>query len=136
MRVFGSIVATLMLIVASCNTLHAEEPNDALSAELAEGSVAEVLVDFGDVKYSECVSRTIVLKNTTNSPIVLLSYETTCRCTWLELPKRAIAPNESGEVTITFDSRGEWGSVGNYLSIETSNEKCNVAVWMCAEIVR
>lgn len=136
MRVFGSIVATLMLIVASCNTLLAEEPNGALSAELAEGSVAEVLVDFGDVKYSECVSRTIVLKNTTNSPIVLLSYETTCRCTWLELPKRAIAPNESGEVTITFDSRGEWGSVGNYLSIETSNEKCNVAVWMCAEIVR
>lgn len=136
MKLLGSIIATLMLIIASLNILHAEEPNDRLSAELAEGSVTEVLVDFGDVKYSDTVNRTIVLKNTTDSPIVLLDYDTTCRCTWLDLPKKAIAPNKSAEVTITFDSRGEWGSVGNYLSIETSNEKCKVAVWMCAEIAR
>ena len=135
MRCLGSIIASLMLIAASCSSALAEEPTP-LEAKLAKGSVAEVMVDFGEVPYSKCVTKSFTIENGTNAPIVLLAYDTTCRCTWLTLPKTAIAPNESAEVTITFDSRGEWGSVGNFLSIETSNKSCKVAVWMSAEIVR
>lgn len=135
MRHLGSILATLMLIVASCSSALAEEP-ETLKATLTKGSVAEVMVDFGDVPYSKCVTKSIIIENDTDAPIVLLDYDTTCRCTWLTLPKTAIAPKKSAEVTITFDSRGEWGSVGNFLSIETANKSCKVAVWMSADIVR
>lgn len=136
MRSLGLIFATLVLIATTCNSTHAEEPNNALTAELCEGGVAEVMVEFGDVTYSECVTKRIIIENKTTSTIAILDYSTTCRCTWLDLPNKAIAPNGSVEVTITFDSRGEWGSVGNYLSIETSNESCKVAIWMSAEVVR
>ena len=133
MRHLGSILATLMLIVASCSSALAEEP-ETLKATLTKGSVAEVMVDFGDVPYSKCVTKSIIIENDTDAPIVLLDYDTTCRCTWLTLPKTAIAPKKSAEVTITFDSRGEWGSVGNYMEITTSHDSAPIVLWIGAEI--
>lgn len=135
MNLVGKIVATIALLLTAGVCAMAEEPH-GLRGDLTEGKVAEVMVEFGDVKYSDTVTRTITFKNTTNTPIALLDYEATCRCVWLDLPKRAIGVGEEGVVTITYDSRGEWGSVGNYLSIETSNKSVKVAIWMSAEIVR
>ena len=129
------VIATLCLMVATSWSAWADN-DERLYGELSEGKVCEVIVDYGNVTYGNTVSYTIYIKNCTETPIALLDYTTTCRCTWLELPRKAIAPNEDGEVTITFDSRGEWGSVGNYLSIESSNKECKVAIWMGAEIVR
>lgn len=135
MNLVGKIVATIALLLTAGVCAMAEEPH-GLRGDLTEGKVAEVMVEFGDVKYSDTVSRTITFKNTTNTPIALLDYEATCRCVWLDLPKRAIGVGGEGVVTITYDSRGEWGSVGNYLSIKTSNKSVKVAIWMSAEIVR
>ena len=129
------VITTLCMVVASCWSAMADN-DERLYGELNEGKVCEVIVDYGNVAYGKEVSHTIYIKNCTATPIALLDYTTTCRCTWLELPHKAIAPNEEGEVVITFDSRGMWGSVGNYLSIETSNEACDVAIWMGAEVVR
>ena len=129
------VITTLCMVVASCWSAMADN-DERLYGELNEGKVCEVIVDYGNVAYGKEVSHTIYIKNCTATPIALLDYTTTCRCTWLELPHKAIAPNEEGEVVITFDSRGMWGSEGNYLSIETSNEECNVAIWMGAEVVR
>ncbi len=136
MRLVGKIVATIALLLTTTIYAWAEKPDDGLYGVMAENEVAEVMVEFGDVKYSNTVSRTITLKNNTNAPIALLDYEATCRCVWLDLPNRAIAPGEEGTITITYDSRGEWGSIGNYLSIETSNKRVKIAIWMSAEIVR
>ena len=55
-------------------------------AELRQGAVAEVLIELGEVKYSTTTVRDIRVINRTDSPIVLLDYEATCRCVWLELP--------------------------------------------------
>ena len=132
---FRGVIATLALMVATSWSAMADN-DERLYGELKEGTVCEVLVEYDCVTYGKTVSHTIYIKNCTTTPIALLDYTTTCRCTWLELPRKAIAPNEEGEVTITFDSRGEWGSVGNYLSIETSNKECEVAIWMGAEIIR
>lgn len=103
-------------------------------AELVEGRTAEVMVDFGDVEPRSVVSKTISVVNTTDEPIVLLDFETTCRCTTLEFDHRPIGEGESRDITLTFDSRGEWGGIGNFLSVETSNEECALVVWMSAYI--
>lgn len=105
-----------------------------ITAELRCNEVCEVLVDMGSVYYSDIATRAIRLVNLTDDPITLLDYSTTCRCTWLTLPRHAIEPNDYADIELTFDSRGEFGSIGNYLSITTSNPRCEVAVWMCAEI--
>lgn len=137
-------VALILLSALSCGNTKSnkqktaetssETTTEELVAKLCEDTTSEVFVDFGIVKARSIAQKCILIENATEETIVLLDYETTCRCTTLTLDRTPIAPGESCEVMLTFDSRGEWGSVGNYLSITTSNPGCNVAVWMCAEV--
>lgn len=105
-----------------------------IEAEIKRDTVCEVLVDLGCVRYSDSVVKNIRLVNKTDAPIALLDYQTTCRCTWLTLPNTAIAPNDYADIELTFDSRGEFGLIGNFLSIATSDESVEVVVWMSADI--
>ena len=111
-----------------------ETAPEVLNAELAEGYTAEVIAEFGVVEARSVVDMPIRVKNTTNEPIVLLDYSTTCRCTTLALPRTAIEAGGECEVVLTFDSRGEWGSVGNFLEVTTSNPECGFVVWMAAMV--
>ena len=111
-----------------------ETAPEVLRAELAEGYTAEVIAEFGVVEARSVVDMPIRVRNTTNEPIVLLDYSTTCRCTTLALPRTAIEAGGECEVVLTFDSRGEWGSVGNFLEVATSNPECGFVVWMAAMV--
>lgn len=111
-----------------------ETAPELLRAELAEGYTAEVIAEFGVVEARSVVDMPIRVTNTTNEPIVLLDYSTTCRCTTLALPRTAIEAGGECEVVLTFDSRGEWGSVGNFLEVTTSNPECGFVVWMAAMV--
>lgn len=139
MRRFGLIVALLALVLSVATAAGsvwyraaASEPH--FTAEVCEGGVCEVLADFGEVERSALSHRIIRLENSTDEPLALLDYRATCKCVWLTLPTKAIPAGGYADVTITYDSRGEWGSVGNYISIESSNQSCKIAVWMAAEI--
>jgi hypothetical protein len=111
-----------------------EQQVEVLKVELAEGSTCEVIVDFGVVEPRSIVSRDIHIVNHTDAPIVLLDYETTCRCTTLDLPRKPIEPGGEAVAVLTFDSRGEWGSVGNFLDITTTNPECGFVIWMGATV--
>ena len=111
-----------------------ENMPEELVAELTIGAASEVLVELGAVAPRSITTRDIRIVNTTDAPIVLLDYETTCRCTTLDFPRTPIAAGGEVVAVLSFDSRGEWGGVGNFLSIETSNEECAVVVWMSAEV--
>lgn len=111
-----------------------EQQVEVLTAELVEDSTCEVIVDFGVVEPRSMVSRDILVVNHTDAPIVLLDYETTCRCTTLDLPRKPIEPGGEAVAVLTFDSRGEWGSVGNFLDITTTNPECGFVIWMGAAV--
>lgn len=141
---FTTLLALVLLGVACGTKQQSTAGNDdveeivateeELVAELAEGCTAEVMVDFGDVEPRSIVSKTIRVVNATEEPIVLVDFETTCRCTTLEFDQKPIGVGDSKEIVLTFDSRGEWGGVGNFLSVETSNPECAFVVWMSAYI--
>jgi hypothetical protein len=103
-------------------------------AEYSGEEVCEVVVDLGAVMRSSTVSQTIRVINNTTTPLVLLDYTTQCRCMWLDFVREPIAAGESRDITLTFDSRGEWGSVGNYMEITTSIEDRPIVLWIGAEI--
>lgn len=105
-----------------------------LVAELSEGATSEVVVDFGVVEPRSIAEREIRVVNQTDNPLVLLDYSTTCRCTTLEFDRKPIYPGGEAVVVLTFDSRGEWGGVGNFLEITTSNPECGFVVWMGATV--
>ncbi|MEI3553307.1 MAG: DUF1573 domain-containing protein [Alistipes senegalensis] len=41
--------------------------------------------------------------------MAVASYRRSCGCTSLEFNPQPIAPGDARQVTLTFDSRGEWG---------------------------
>lgn len=145
MHAFGRLIALVALVLflfacgakptkSSAEDVACETAPEVLRAELAEGYTAEVLAEFGVVEPRSVVEMPIRVKNNTAEPIVLLDYSTTCRCTTLALPRTAIEAGGECEVVLTFDSRGEWGGVGNFLEVATSNPECGFVVWMSAMV--
>lgn len=102
-------------------------------AEVADG-MCEVLVDFDSVAYGTTTVKNIRIVNVGTTPLVLLDNTTQCRCMWLEYSREPIAVGESIDISLMFDSRGEWGSVGNYMTITTSREEAPIVLWIAAEV--
>ena len=144
-RVWVKIIATAMVLAAVValvlrNMHSVAEANEqsiaefgGIEAEYDGGAVCEVLVDMGAVLPSTTVTKTIRITNCSTTPLVLVDYSTQCRCMWLEYSREPIAENEYRDIELVFDSRGEWGSVGNYMEITTSGEH-PIALWIGAEI--
>lgn len=132
------VVVALVLYVRYTNTDADRQTEPApyvgYAAELSIGTTAEVLIELGRVTPSSTTITNIRLTNCTDTPIALTDYRATCRCVWLDMPKSAIGVGEHADITLYFDSRGEWGSIGNYVSITTSNQECEVAIWLSAEV--
>ena len=96
--------------------------------------VCEIIVDFGNVPRSSTTTKKIRITNKSNNVLVFTDYSTQCRCMWLNFDREPIAVEDSIDITLSFDSRGEWGSVGNYMEITTSQDK-PIVVWIGAEIL-
>lgn len=67
--------------------------------------------DFGSVVQGERLSYSFKFKNTGKSNLIIYSSEATCGCTTSTPPKAPIRPGESGEITVTFDSKTQSGKV-------------------------
>ena len=117
-------------------TESATQEANAYSGIVAEVSddVCEVLVDFESVPYSSTTVQTIRVINQGTTPLVLVDYTTQCRCMWLDYSREPIMPGEYSDIELSFDSRGEWGSVGNYIKITTSREAVPIVLWIAAEV--
>ena len=146
-RIVIALVAVALLVVAlfvfrvydseSDNRRREEQAKveyRGLRADIRRDSLSEVMVEFGSVAYSTTAEKSIRFTNLTDTPIALLDFTTTCKCTWLELPNKPIEVGESADVKVVFDSRGEYGSIGNYLSVKCSDESANIAIWVSAEV--
>jgi archaellum component FlaG (FlaF/FlaG flagellin family) len=70
----------------------------------------KTVYDFGDIPAGDKVEHTFRFKNTGNAPLIITNVQVTCGCTtpkgWARDP---IAPGESGEITIAFNTLGKFG---------------------------
>lgn len=105
-----------------------------IDVEYLGTDVCEIIIDFGNVPRSSTTTKKIRITNKSNNVLVLTDYSTQCRCMWLNFDREPIAVGDSVDITLSFDSRGEWGSVGNYMEITTSQDK-PIVVWIGAEIL-
>lgn len=79
--------------------------------KLPEISFERTTYDFGDVIQGEKLTYSFKFKNTGKSNLIIYSSEATCGCTTSTPPKAPIRPGESGEITVTFDSKSQSGKV-------------------------
>lgn len=131
-----AVVALILSLVAIFRSDEEESAESGFTGLVAEysGSVCEVIVDMGYVAPSSLSTHTIRIVNASTTPLVPLDYTTQCRCMWLDFERQPIAVGESFDMVLTFDSRGEWGVVGNYIEVATSNDSAPIVIWISAEI--
>ena len=120
------LIAFLALSCASKDAAKqsADEAGDAskiyynpISADksMKEGDVAKISFDklehdFGTINEGDKVQHVFKFKNSGKAPLVITNASGTCGCTVPEWPKDAIAPGKSGEIKVSFDSKGKSGN--------------------------
>lgn len=67
----------------------------------------ETVYDFGTIKDGESVTHTYKFTNTGTEPFVITSAKGSCGCTVPKWSREPIAPGESSEIVVTFNSRGK-----------------------------
>ena len=70
--------------------------------------------DFGTVAEGEKVKHVYNFKNTGSEPLIISNAKATCGCTVPQWPREPIAPGDSGELTVVFDTKNK-GKVGGQL---------------------
>lgn len=107
---------------------HAGHANEVLNAQpvvddaAVDGPAAafafeKMEYDFGTVKDGAIVEHTFKFKNTGEVPLVIKSATATCGCTVPKKPEHPIAPGETGEIQVRFDSSNKPGAQNKTVTV-------------------
>lgn len=80
----------------------------------------EVEHDFGEVEQGEIVSHNFSFENLGSEAILITNVVTQCGCTAPEYSKEQIAPGDTGEILIKFDSKDKLGYQRKTIKVKTS----------------
>ena len=115
---------TLLFFVACSNGPKEDGGLDASIIETDAGSTKEPVItfkenawDFGTITEGERVEHTFKFKNTGNADLVISSAKASCGCTIPSPPKEPIAPGESSEIKVEFNSAGKSDMVTKDITI-------------------
>ncbi len=95
---------------------------DASSTEYPEITFEEAMFDFGTINEGDVVTHVFKFTNTGDAPLKVLKARPSCGCTVPSWSKDAIAPGESGEMTVKFNSNGKHGHQNKSVSLTTNTK--------------
>lgn len=79
---------------------------------------ATSVVDFGEISEDEGpVTRKVSWRNMSDIPVVITDIRTGCSCTVVDYVRRAVAPGQEGEITVTFKPKGHPGPIIRKISV-------------------
>jgi len=79
--------------------------------------------DFGQVKQNLVLEHEFTLKNNTDKILNITGNNTSCGCTVSETAKKTLAPGESTQVKVQFNSKGYKGKVQQFVYVNTDNQE-------------
>jgi len=122
-----------LAIVTSCSTDPSKKAKESKAATTeaatptADGPVMtfdKLSHDFGTINEGDVVETVFTLTNTGNSDLIILNARGSCGCTVPDYPKdQPIAPGDSAEVTVKFDSNNKPNANNRSVTFTTNTEK-------------
>lgn len=91
--------------------------------------------DFGRVIKGEKLSYAFKFKNTGKSNLIISSARTSCGCTTSNPPQAPVRPGESGEITVTFDSKNQNGEVTKMVVVSANTYPVQTTLRVKANVV-
>ncbi|CAA6803563.1 MAG: Unknown protein [uncultured Aureispira sp.] len=90
--------------------------------------------DFGALKEGASVSYTFKLKNTGTKPLLISNAKGSCGCTVPKWSREPIAPGESGEIQVTFNSKGKKGNQHKTVTLTANTDPANTRLYIKAQV--
>ena len=98
-------------------------------------SFGESSFDFGTVTEGEIITHTFNFTNTGSEPLIVADARGTCGCTVPSKPTAPIAPGETGEITVRFDTRNKVGKRNQRVTITANTEPAQTYISLDGEVV-
>lgn len=92
--------------------------------------------DFGIINAGEKVRYTFKFTNTGTEDLVLTNAKGSCGCTVPRWPKDPIPPGGTGEIEVTFDSKGKSGQQSKRVTIMANTEEVNTYLKVIGNIIK
>ena len=118
-------ISLIAIIAISCGTK--DQNNTTIEASAIETDnptskepkfeFKETSWDFGQIVDGESVEHTFKFKNAGEGDLIISSCNASCGCTIPDWPKEPIAPGESSEIKVIFNSAGKSGNVSKEITI-------------------
>lgn len=89
---------TIILFCLASINIYAQETNSKIE-------FINETIDYGKIDYGSNGLRKFIFKNTGNSPLVISKVTSSCGCTVPKKPKAPIAPGETGEIEVKYDTK-------------------------------
>jgi len=112
------VFALILLVVSFCTLGFAQEKSPILSPEDSQG---QFLWDFGKVKEGEVLRHEFILKNSRPLTLKIANLQPSCSCLSAKIKNKELPPQGSTVLTISFDTKGEFGPVQQFVYLQTDN---------------
>lgn len=92
--------------------------------------------DFGTLEEGEKVEHVFKFENTSTNPLTINNARGSCGCTVPEWPREPIAPGESGEIKVKFDSKGKKGKQSKTVTITANTIPGNTILTINSDVIK
>lgn len=134
-KLFLVIMAASMLMAACHSGSGTTASNDsASSADGPRMKFEKETHDFGKIKTGEIVNYSFKFSNTGKSPLIISNAQASCGCTTPVWPKEPIKPGESGQIQVTFDSKGKMGLQDKQILVTANTNPAQNIVHLIGEV--
>jgi len=122
--------AAALLLLSGCSTDNRQITSDMIHFPPSGGGDAEqapvitfdsTICHFGTLAIGEKYPHTFRFTNTGNAPLLITQVNPSCGCTTAkDWPKQPIAPGETGQISVEFNSNGNTGQIDKSISVLTN----------------
>lgn len=120
---------------AAPKAVEAQASTSPTLAGIAVAQFEQTQYNFGRVTQGELVQYVFKLKNTGGKELQLLDVKPSCGCTASAFTREAIAPGQTGEVSITFNSAGKMGPQQKTISVVTNADPAVYTLTLVGEVM-
>ncbi len=105
------------------NIIQAEKRDSEINVGAPIAKFDKEIFDFGKVQEGEIVKTTFTITNDGKSDLIISNAKSTCGCTVPEWPKEAIAPGETKEIKVSFNTSGKPNKQSKAVTLTTNTEQ-------------
>lgn len=98
------------------------ESNTNEQGALPKFSFEESTHDFGTITEGDIVEHTFMFTNTGDAPLIIQSASASCGCTVPKYPRTPVAPGETGEIQVKFNSANKPGIQNKTVSLTANTD--------------